>query len=268
MIVDYHIHTARCGHAVGTVIEYVAEAKKNKLAEIGFSEHLPLYWIPQEKREPDFAMSDEELPIYISEVIQAKKDHPDLSIKLGIEADYIPGYEQELKKILASMPLDYVLGSVHFLGDWAFDDPDKIDQYQRHDINELYQRYFLQVQQAAASGLFDIISHPDLIKKFGFKPTTSNTELYRKTIQVIKANDLCVDVNAAGWRYPCAELYPSPEFLKLCYNYGVPVTLGSDAHKPEQVGEGLERAVAILKEIGYRQVATFRARKRIMVELG
>ncbi|GAB6181879.1 histidinol-phosphatase [Desulfotomaculum defluvii] len=268
MILDYHIHTFRCGHAVGTVAEYVAEARRKGFLEFGFSEHLPLYWIPAEQREPDFALSDEELPIYIAEVQQVRKDNPDLSIKLGIEADFIPGYEQELKQILRLLPLDYVLGSVHFLDSWAFDDPGKIEEYNKYDIHDLYQLYFQYVQLAASSGLFDIISHPDLIKKFGFRPNNSIENLYRQTIEVIKENNLCVDVNAAGWRYPCAELYPSPDFLKLCFEYDIPITLGSDAHKPEQVGEGLDRAIMILKEIGYRQVATFTGRQRFMMELG
>ncbi|MEG6521877.1 histidinol-phosphatase [Desulfotomaculum sp. 1211_IL3151] len=268
MKIDYHIHTFRCGHAVGTVAEYVAAARGKGFVEFGFSEHLPLYWLPKEKREPGFAPLDEELPIYIAEVQQTGRENPDLSIKLGIEADFIPGQEQKLKNILLDLPLDYAFGSVHFLDDWAFDDPAKIEEYKKHDIYELYRKYFHHVQLAAASGLFDIIGHPDLIKKFGFRPKVPIDNLYQQTVKVIKENNLCVDVNTAGWRYPCAELYPSPDFLKLCYEYEVPITLGSDAHRPEQVGDGLDQAIAILKEIGYRQVATFTGRQRNMVKLG
>ncbi|AEF95187.1 histidinol phosphate phosphatase HisJ family [Desulfotomaculum nigrificans CO-1-SRB] len=267
MLVDYHIHTFRCGHAVGTVDEYAAAARRQGLREFGFADHLPLYWLPEEKRDPALAMPWSHLPLYMAEVNQARQKNPDLSIKLGLEADFIPGFEQDLREILSSLPLDYVLGSVHFLGDWAFDDPGLIEEYKNHDINELYQTYFNHVQQAAASGLFDIMSHPDLIKKFGFKPTVPLDELYRETVVVFKENDVCVDVNTAGWRYPCAELYPSPEFLKLCLTYGVPVTLGSDAHKPEQVAAGIKEAAALLKEIGFTQVAVFSQRKRSMVDL-
>lgn len=267
MLVDYHIHTFRCGHAVGTVEEVVAAARRKGLKEIGFSEHLPMYWLPEEKRNPEFSMPWPDLEIHISEVRQARAANPDLSIKLGIEADYIPGHEEDLRKILSSLPLDYVLGSVHFLGEWAFDDPDRIEEYKNHNIQDLYRRYFHHVQQAAMTGLFDILSHPDLIKKFGFRPDGPITDLYRETVLVMKEHDVCADVNVAGWRYPCAELYPSPEFLKLCLEHGVPVTLGSDAHKPEQVGEGLDRAAALLKEIGFRQVATFSQRKRTMIDL-
>ncbi len=267
MLVDYHIHTFRSGHGVGTVKEYVEAARKKGMTELGFSEHLPLYWLPESRRNSELAMPFSDLPLYINEVQQAQQDNPDLAIKLGVEADYIPGYEEELKKILLSLPLDHVLGSVHFFGEWAFDDPSLIEEYNHRDIDELYHSYFKLLQQSAATGLFDIISHPDLIKKFGFKPSSPITGLYRETVKVFQEHNVCIDVNAAGWRYPCAELYPAPEFLRLCLEYGVPVTLGSDAHKPELVGEGLCRAAELLKEIGFRQVAVFKKRKRSMVEL-
>lgn len=267
MLYDYHIHTFRCGHAVGTVEEYVESARKKGLLEMGFSDHLPMYWLPEEMRDPGLAMPWSELEIYIEEVQRAQRDNPDFSIKLGVEADYIPGYEKQLAQIISSLPLDYVLGSVHYLGDWAFDDPATIGNYKDYDITDLYQRYFQAVIQAASSGLFDIISHPDLIKKFGFKPNLPLKDLYGQTASILKQFDLCIDVNAAGWRYPCQELYPAPEFLEVCCAKGVPVTLGSDAHKPEQVSQGLDRAVELLKAIGYREAALFTRRKRTMIKL-
>lgn len=267
MLVDYHIHTFRCGHAVGTVQDYVAAARKKGFQEFGFSEHLPLYWLPEEQRDRTYALKESELPLYIAEVRAVQAANPDLAIRLGIEADYIPGYEEQLQKHLEALPLDYALGSVHFLEGWAFDDPDRLAEYQNHNIDELYQKYFKTVQRAAATGIFDIMSHPDLIKKFGFKPHLPLQELYLQTVQVFKENNVCVDVNAAGWRYPCAELYPSPEFLRLCLENEVPVTLGSDAHKPELLGEGLDRAASLLRQIGFREVATFCGRKRQLVGL-
>ncbi|MDO7788019.1 histidinol-phosphatase HisJ family protein [Desulforamulus aquiferis] len=267
MLVDYHIHTFRCGHAIGTVGEYITAARKKGLTEFGFSDHLPLYWLSEELRDRELAMTQAELALYIDEVQKAQQLNPDLSIKLGIEADYIPGHEGELAQLLAAIPLDYVIGSVHFLNDWAFDDPAQLDKYKDFNIDDLYYNYFDHVRRAAETGLFDIIGHPDLIKKFGFRASMPLEGLYLDTVLALKKNDLCVDVNAAGWRYPCGELYPAPEFLALCHEYGVPVTLGSDAHKPELVGEGLERAVEILKSIGFRQVAVFEKRRRSLVDL-
>ncbi|GAB6158868.1 histidinol-phosphatase HisJ [Desulfotomaculum varum] len=267
MPVDYHLHTFRCGHAVGTVTEMVAAARHKGLKEIGFAEHLPMYWLPEEKRNPQVSMPPAHLAIYVAEVMQARAANPDITIKLGVEADYIPGHEAKLKDVLASLPLDYVLGSVHFLGDWAFDDPACLDEYKKNDIQDLYDLYFQHVQQAASAGLFDSLAHPDLIKKFGFLPQRPLTDLYRKTVRVMKQFDICAEVNTAGWRYPCNELYPSPEFLTLCLEQGVPVTLGSDAHKPEQIGEGLDLAVDLLKKIGFRRIATFQQRKRMMINL-
>src|SRR5205814_2728340 len=119
---DHHIHTARCGHAVGQMAEYVAHARSQGLAEIGFSDHLYVYWLPTELRDPEVAMAEAELDEYVEDVLRLRRDNPDLTIRLAIEADYIPGHEAELRSILTRHAWDYVLGSVHFIDDWGFDD--------------------------------------------------------------------------------------------------------------------------------------------------
>src|SRR5919199_670286 len=119
---DYHIHTARCGHAFGQMSEYVAHARAQGLPEIGFSDHLYLYWLPSDRRDPELAMGEAELDAYVEDVLRLRSENSDLVIRLAIEADFIPGYEAELKRILARYPWDYVLGSVHFIDQWGFDD--------------------------------------------------------------------------------------------------------------------------------------------------
>lgn len=257
MLLDYHIHTKRCGHAAGEMSEYVAAVKERGIREIGFADHIYMYWLPAEQRDRGLAMAAEELPDYVQAVLAMRRANPDLPIKLGLEADFIPGAEAALAEILSLYSFDYILGSVHFLGEWAFDDPDRMDEYQNHSIDDLYVRYFRLVQQAARSGLFDIMAHPDLIKKFNFRPSFDLTSLYQETAAVFKEAGVCVEVNAAGWRYPVGEQYPAAAFLKICLDHGVPVTLGSDAHKPELAGEGLDRGAALLRRIGYRQVMRF-----------
>ncbi|MBE0466671.1 MAG: histidinol-phosphatase, partial [Candidatus Desulforudis sp.] len=111
--------------------------------------------------------------------------------------------------------------------------------------------------------LFDSLAHPDLLKKFGCRPAGDITALYRETVAAIAAAGVCVEVSTAGLRAPVGEIYPHPDFLRLCRDYGVPVTLGSDAHAPEQVGDRFYEAVALLKQVGYREVTTFRRRRRI-----
>lgn len=267
MLIDYHWHTARCGHASGTMQEYIDAARKIGLTEVGFADHIPLYWLPKEERDPEYAMADADLPRYIKEVQDLQQQNLDISIKLGLEVDFIPGHENKAKEIIKDLPLDYVLGSIHYLDGWSFDNPDYIDQYQKWDIVELYQRYFEQVCTAASSGLFDIIAHTDLIKKFGYRPPGELTSIYQRTAQIFAQSGVCVELNTAGLRVPAKEIYPAVGLLKLLYQYQVPVTIGSDAHNPAQVGQGLNEAKQLLKAVGYDRITIFKQRTREYIKL-
>ncbi|RDV84292.1 histidinol-phosphatase [Ammonifex thiophilus] len=260
-LVDYHVHTARCGHAVGEVGEYLRQAEKVGLKELGFADHLPLYFLPPEERDPGLAMPQAQLGDYVRE-ITGLKGKSVVEVKLGIEADYVPGWEEELRKLLSAHPFDYVLGSIHFLDGWGFDNPAEIEGYRGKDLDLLYEQYFSLLQRLASSQLFDVVAHPDLIKKFGFLPSRDLKPLYQETVKIIAAADLAVEVNTAGLRHPVKEIYPAAEFLFLCRRYRVPVTLGSDAHRPEDVGRDFDRALELLREAGYCEVAVFTARKR------
>lgn len=262
MLVDYHWHTARCGHASGTMQQYIAVARQLGLTEVGFADHIPMYWLPIDERDPEVAMHPDELPSYIEEVQQLQRSNPDINIKLGLEVDFIPGHEDAAKKILNPWPLDYVLGSVHYLDGWGFDNPDYIDRYQEWDLLELYQHYFNYVCHAAVSGLFDIMAHTDLIKKFGYRPQAELIPLYQKVARTFAESGVCVELNTAGLRVPAKEIYPAVELLKLLYKYNVPVTMGSDAHNPQQVGQGLDVALQLLKSVGYQKITIFNKRKR------
>lgn len=242
MLFDYHLHTSRCGHARGTMEEYVIAARSLGIGEIGFSDHIPLYWLPEAQRDPGLAMSFSQLPGYIEEVNFLQRKYSDMTIKLGIEADYIPGHEDELKKVLDQYSFDYVLGSVHYIDGWGFDNPAYIAKYQEWDINELYERYFALLQQAAQSGLFHVMAHCDLIKKLGYRTQMDLQSLYRETAKVFSKTGVIVELNTAGLRAPAGEIYPHPSFIEQCTMRGIRFTLGSDAHKPEQVGMNLEQA--------------------------
>ncbi|MGQ9498039.1 MAG: histidinol-phosphatase [Desulfotomaculales bacterium] len=267
MPVDYHVHTYRCGHAEGDPSAYLAVARARGLREIGFADHIPLYFLPRAARDPSLAMADEDLPRYVSEINALKNVYPDIAVRLGIEADYVPGHEKELAHILGTYPFDYVIGSIHYLDGWGFDNPEQLAGYEERDPDELYRAYFTLLGQAAASGLFDIMAHPDLIKKFGCRPATDPAPLYETAAAIFARAGVCVEVNTAGLRAPAAEIYPAPAFLYACRRFGVPVTVGSDAHHPEQVGAGLEEAVALLKEAGYRSIAVFTGRRRSFLYL-
>lgn len=267
MMTDYHVHTYRCGHARGEMREYVKEARKKGLREIGFADHAPVYWLPAEQRDPGLAMTEEQLSGYVAEVFRLREENPDINILLGVEADFIPGREAGLARMLSAHSFDYLIGSVHYIDGWGFDHPDTVDEYDRRDIEAVYRRYFELICRSAVSGLFDIIAHPDLIKKFGHRTEKPPVELYRQAARVFAKAGVCVEVNTAGLRYPAGEIYPAPEFLRWCRVEGVPAVTGSDSHAPEQVGSGFEQARELLLAAGYREVAVFRRRRREMVSL-
>ncbi len=267
MFPDYHCHTNLCGHASGEMEEYISSARLKGLPELGFSDHLPMYWLPEKERNPGLAMSEKELPFYVAKVIKLREENSDLSIKLGIEADYIPCKKIALSRLLNSHPFDYVLGSVHFVNGWAVDNPANKNEYEHLNLDEIYTAYFSCLQSAARSGLFNIMAHPDLIKKFGYRPKKDLTYLYEQTAVIFAKANVCAEVNTAGIRYPAREIYPSLELLRLFNKYGVSATVGSDAHHPEQVGEDWKEAAFYLKEAGYREIAAFSGRRPTMVKI-
>ncbi|HAG07110.1 MAG TPA: histidinol-phosphatase, partial [Peptococcaceae bacterium] len=208
MPVDYHVHTYRCGHAEGDPSAYLAVARARGLREIGFADHIPLYFLPRTARDPSLAMAEEELPRYVSEIKALQTAYPGIAVRLGIEADYVPGYEKELACILGTYRFDYVIGSIHYLDGWGFDNPEQLAGYEGRDPDELYRAYFTLLGEAAASGLFDIIAHPDLIKKFGCRPATDPAPLYETAAAVFARAGVCVEVNTAGPRGPPPGNYP------------------------------------------------------------
>lgn len=264
---DYHLHTQRCGHATGRIAEYIESARTRGLREVGFADHIPQYFLPRDRRDPGLAMGEEELGAYVEEVQEAASAAKDVVIRLGIEADYAPGHEEKLRAILDRYPFDYVLGSVHYLDGWGFDNPAEAEGYSGRDIDTLYREYFLLIQKMVATGLFDVVAHPDLMKKFGYRPRANIHGLYEETVRMIAAAGLVVEVNTAGLRQPVGEIYPAPAFLELCCRYGVPVILGSDAHRPEDVGRDIDRTAEILRKVGYREVAVFQKRRRTFLAL-
>lgn len=256
-MIDCHIHTRLCRHAVGTPLEYVAAAQENGVSVMTFTDHLPLL----DGSETDYAMRWHELPDYVADVEQLRGRAADPQVLLGIEADWTPGCEAELRGVLAEYPFDLVLGSVHFIDDWAFDDPDLIGRYAEWDVDALWMRYFSDLAEAASTGLFDVMAHPDLVKKFGFLPSFDPAALYQDAARAFAAAGVAIEVNTAGLRKPCAELYPSAGFLAACARHGVRVSVGSDAHRPEDVGAGWAEAREALFDAGYDSVVYFRERR-------
>jgi len=266
MLIDYHTHHRRCGHAEGELEQYIKQGIEIGLAQLGLSDHMPLLHVDPAAYLPDMAMSMEELPRYVEECLSLQAKYKDvLDIRIGLEGDYVEGYETEIERIVKAYPWDYVIGSVHFLGAWDISDYRQLDGWNSRDKYEVYEQYYDAVQKAARTGFYDYIGHLDIIKRYGFVPEQDVTELERKTMDVISEQGLAIELNASGLRMPAKEMFPSRRILEYGLQKGVPITIGSDAHQPERLGQYLDQAVSLLREIGFVELATFRERQRIML---
>ena len=261
-LVDYHIHTFRCGHARGEMAAYVERAIRAGLPEMGFSDHIFLYWLPPEQRDSELAMTEAEFDTYVEDVLRLRRAYPQITIRLAVEADFILDREATLAGILDRYPWDYVLGSVHFIGDWGVDDSRYLGRYDEWDIDALYEQYFDLVLRAADSGHFDTMAHLDLVKKFGHRARKELSDLYGRVARRLAAAGVAIEVNTAGLYKPVGELYPHLDLLKACCAAGVPATLGSDAHAPEEVARDFPLAIEHLKAAGYERIVAYQGRRR------
>jgi histidinol-phosphatase (PHP family) len=228
------------------------------LEEMGFSDHAPLVHIV----DPKISMSHGQLPLYHQMIEDVRSRYKNkIRIKIAVEADFIPGYEAKTKTILDGYPYDYVIGSVHFIKDWGFDNPDERDGWNEHNVNAVYHDYFDLLRQSAKAGIFDIMGHVDLVKKFGNRPTQDMTQEVRQTAQVFKKAGVAVEINTSGLRKPVNEMYPQLAHLKKYCAAGVPLTFGSDAHDPKDVGADFAAAVELAKKAGYSEYVLFEKRK-------
>ena len=247
---------------------YVEHAIQSGLTELGFSDHLFMYWLAADRRDPELGMAEWEHDFYVQDVERCRARYAsDISIRLATEADYIPDHERELERILRGYDWDYVIGSVHFIGEWGFDDARYLAEFERRDIDALYAEYFELVAASAETGLFDTIGHSDLIKKFGHRPGADQQAAYSGFAGRLARADVCVEVNTAGLRKPVGEIYPHPDLLRAYQLAGVPVTLGSDAHAPTEVAANLPAACALLRTAGYSSYVRYARRERQHVAL-
>jgi histidinol-phosphatase (PHP family) len=263
-MIDLHVHTWRCRHAVGTAEEYVRAAAERGISVLGFTEHLPLApaLAANVPGAEGYAMPAEELADYMAEVHEAAEVGRELGVEVlcGVEVDLVPVALEHARSSLQAVAFDVVLGSVHFIDGWAFDDPARTGEYDRWDTTILWERYFADLAAAAGTGIADVMAHADLIKKFCRVPPGPLDSLYRETARVLAGAGVAVEVNTAGLRKPCREIYPGPELLRELARAGVPVTVGSDAHDPSEVGFAGEAARTALADAGYRSVLVYRGR--------
>lgn len=258
---DYHMHTPRCHHAIGTMREYAAIAVQLGLPEIGFSDHAPM---PADY-EDDWRMQADELDDYLHELDAVRQSfHGRLSIRRGLEADFRPGSEAFVQQMIDSREWDYIIGSVHYIGDWDFDNPDSLEQWSQQDIEDAYCAYFALVGESARSSMFDIIGHPDLIKKFGHRPPPQSDRVddaAEAMLQAVKDSGAALEISSAGLRKPVAEVYPHGRIIARAAELSIPFAFGSDAHAPGEVGHAMDDCLAMLLACGIQEVAWFENRR-------
>lgn len=258
---DIHMHSKLCGHAVGEIDEYVARAIELGLDAVGFSFHLPVT-IPVAYK---VNVSREELDFLATEIERLRAAYgAAIPILFGGEADYLPDRVDEVAELARAYPFDFLIGSVHFIGDWAFDHPAGIERFGDWERRQLYEAHFALVCDAMATGLFDIMGHVDLIKKFGHRLEGDWSDLIGQVCAAARAANVCLELNTAGFDKPAREQYASAEFLRACAGLGVPITFGSDAHAPQEVGRHFPRAVAVARSAGHTQYAAFGRRQRTL----
>lgn len=280
MLTDYHVHLrpddedtpASRYFTPANAERYRAAASERGIEELGVAEHIHRFvqaldvWTHEWWRH--WARDD------VDEYCSFVRERTDL--KLGIEADFVPGREDRLASFLEARDWDYVVGSIHFLRDEAIDlrgleGWEHTDIWRSNDPDKVWTRYFETLGEAARTGMFDVLAHPDLVKVWGKgapRPDGDLRRFYERAMDGVAESDVAIEVSTAGLRKPVGEIYPDAAFLELCLEAGRPVALSSDAHLPEQLGHEYERAVDWLRGLGVNEIAVFERRERRLEPLG
>jgi histidinol-phosphatase (PHP family) len=278
MLTDYHVHlrpdepgtTAEKFFTAANAERYREAAAERGIAELGVSEHIYRFTQALELWDHEYwrANANDDLDAYCHFV----REETDL--RLGIEADFIPGREDRTSELLQARDFDYVLGSIHVLGDGALD-YEKYDVWTRADsADKVWRTYFTWLGEAAASGLFDVLSHPDLVKYWGTAsrerpwPEKDLRYYYEIAMEPIAESGIAIEVSTAGLRKPIGELYPAEAFLEMVVDAGNPIALSSDAHRPEHLGYGYDQALALLDRVGVTEIAVFEGRQVRLEPIG
>jgi histidinol-phosphatase (PHP family) len=271
VIVDYHLHlrddAEEIDHSLKAVERFVEVAAARGVDEIGFTEHVYYFVQTRNLWEQPYQLERcrYDLDRYVAAVVDAKARG--LPVKLGLEVDYLFGRERETVELLEPYPWDYLLGSVHYVDGFPVDsEPGLVDKL---GPAEAWRRYFVWLRNAARSGLFDVLSHPDLVKHHGPRPPEEQVHfVHVETADALEASGVCVEVSSAGLHKPVGEPYPDAPLLRLCRERGVPITTASDAHAPQNAGRDLGHAIAHARDAGYDSVTVFDRRARQQEPLG
>jgi histidinol-phosphatase (PHP family) len=275
MLTDLHVHlrpddadaTAERHFTAANAERYQDVASERGIDVLGVSEHVHRFEQALAVWQHPFwrANATDDLDEYCAFVRQ------ETSLSLGIEADFVPGAEDRMANLLEEREWDYVIGSVHFLRDSAIDMRGDWDVWTHADPEKVWRRYFETLGEAARSGMFDILAHPDLVKVWGRETPPPDGDLrrfYDLAMDGIAESDVAIEVSTAGLRKPVGEIYPAPAFLEMCVEAGRPVALSSDAHVPNDLGYAYDQAVELLESAGVGELAVFERRERRLEPIG
>jgi len=270
MSADYHTHTPLCQHAEGTPEQYVDAAIAAGLTEYGISDHAPVQKPDGTEPFDDWRMLSSQIPEYLEWIMKAKKHAGDrLAVRCGLECDWLPGSENWTQHLRELHPWDYLIGSVHYIGkeNWDFDNPKWLGKWVHSNIEEAWDLYWKTYTEMADSGLYDILAHPDLIKKFGYHPAGDLSRYYEPAIDAIATSGAMIEINTAGLHKPCAEIYPHLTFLELARDAGIDLIISSDAHHPAEVARDRHTAETLAKSAGYTHTTLIHQRQRTYCEI-
>ena len=281
MLATYHNHS-KWSDGKASLDELLTAARAMSIGELGVSDHWVLH---PEGTQFKWAMPTNRLPDYFAAMQALReqaKSQAGTEVRIGLEVDWFPGHGLPLRQALSKFDFDYLIGSVHqidvpfipgvgvFMIDGSPAAWEKITEAQRDQVHRAYWR---NMKSLAESGLFDIVAHIDLAKKFAFYPTIDLSQEISEALDSIadaktsSGNRLVVEINTAGWHKPCGDAYPSPEILRECRRREIPVTINADAHQPEHLLRDFDRAAQLLAAAGYREVARFAKRELRMEPL-
>ncbi|USD14706.1 histidinol-phosphatase [Priestia megaterium] len=259
---DFHTHHDRCGHARGTIRDYIEASINKGLDIIGISDHSPYFASEEDQPYPHIAMGKSAFSGYVAEILKLKEEYKEkIEVLLGVESDFFPEHAKVYQSHYEKYPFDYIIGSVHLVDEVSIFHKTRWEGLSQQEKQRTKETYYQLIEESARSRMFQILGHIDAMK--GFYPSFSSIEtaVIDQTLKVISAHDIAIEVNTSGKTKDCGGWYPADDILERALHYGVHITFGSDAHDPERIGDDFELVKKRLKEIGFTDWVFFRQKK-------
>ncbi|MCK4764595.1 MAG: histidinol-phosphatase HisJ [Candidatus Aminicenantes bacterium] len=260
---DYHLHTSYCRHAYGEMSDFIESAIENGMVEICFTDHIPL----PDGFDSSHRMAMEDMEKYVGQLRKLRQMYPEISILIGIEADYIEGYEKFIEEFTSLYSLDLVIMSVHFIKDWPNNQWVFSFSYTEETLPKIYHEYFTAMYRGIKTGLFDVVGHMDLIKRPNHPVLETNREDIEMILDAVHRQKMSIEINTSGLRKTIAETFPAPGIVEMAVKRGITMTLGSDSHIPPQVGFQFEDVLRETGKFPGLKLARYQKRKVAGVEM-